>query len=112
MRTFTVHSLVAKAFLGPRPKRKEVNHLSGDKSDCSVENLEYATFIQNRRHAQEVLGLYRGARMHFAKLTETKVREIRTLAGTMSQQKIADRFGVTQANISDVLARNTWAWVL
>jgi NUMOD4 motif/HNH endonuclease len=42
-----VHSLVALAFIGPRPPDKEVRHLNGIPVDNRLENLEYATRSRN-----------------------------------------------------------------
>lgn len=59
-----------------------------------------------RRHAF-------GERNNKAKLTEADVREIRILRKTgLSQQKIADRFGVSQPVISSLLRGKTWAFVV
>lgn len=43
----TVHSLVAKAFLGPRPEGLEVRHLDGDSSNNALLNLRYGTKADN-----------------------------------------------------------------
>ena len=43
----TVHSLVAEAFLGPRPKGMEVRHLNGNYWDPCVTNLAYGTHAEN-----------------------------------------------------------------
>jgi hypothetical protein len=51
-----VHRLVAKAFIGPCPKGKEVNHKDGVKKNCHWTNLEYLTKSQNQLHAYR-LGL-------------------------------------------------------
>lgn len=53
-----------------------------------------------------------GERNNKAKLTEADVREIRDLRAIgFTQQKIADRFGVSQANISSVLSGKIWGFV-
>ena len=39
----TVHSIVAAAFIGPRPDGMETRHLNGDPSDNRPENLAYGT---------------------------------------------------------------------
>lgn len=44
-----------------------------------------------------------------AKLTEEQVREIRALSGT--HQGIADKFGLTQSQISRIISRQSWAQV-
>ena len=43
----TVHSLVAEAFLGPRPDGLEVRHANGVPSDNRLVNLSYGTKRQN-----------------------------------------------------------------
>ena len=45
-----VHSLVAEAFLGPRPLGHEVNHKDGNKWNNDVSNREYVTHSHNRLH--------------------------------------------------------------
>lgn len=50
-KVYTIHGLVAKAFLGERPDGFEIDHISGDKSDNTMRNLEYVTHQENmRRH--------------------------------------------------------------
>lgn len=45
------------------------------------------------------------------KLDEADIREIRRLAGTTSQQDLADRFGIAQTTVSRIVRRKTWSWV-
>lgn len=46
-RTRTVHSLMAEAFLGPRPEGWEVRHLNGNPADNRLANLQYGTRSEN-----------------------------------------------------------------
>ena len=52
--TFKVHRLVADAFIGER-SGKQINHISGDKTDNRLENLELVTALENIRHAHRVI---------------------------------------------------------
>lgn len=58
--TRNVHSLVAEAFIGPRPEDMDVCHENGDKTDNRVENLRYDTRNGNMRD-QVRLGEHHGA---------------------------------------------------
>lgn len=40
---YTIHSLVAETFLGPKPPGYIVDHIDGNRKNNSVENLQYST---------------------------------------------------------------------
>lgn len=44
-------------------------------------------------------------------LTETAVREIRELAGSLPQRAIAERYGVTQAGVWRIIHRKSWTHI-
>jgi len=111
-----IHTLVAEAFLGPRPTPKhQVNHKNGLRADNRVENLEWVTQGENNRHRFKVLQHYgdnRGAEVWTSKLTEAQVREVRErVKAGESQRRIAKDMGVTQANISCIATGKSWAWM-
>lgn len=60
----TVHSVVAEAFIGPRPEGHDVAHWNGERLDNRAANLRYATRSENhmdkRRHGTSRLGKKRG----------------------------------------------------
>jgi hypothetical protein len=56
-------------------------------------------------------GARRGQDNPFAKLDDAKVREIKALIGTASQQKIADQYGIGQSAISRIKRGVDWAHV-
>lgn len=54
----SVHRLVAKTFIkNDRTEATEINHKDGNKLNNNVDNLEWVTREENRRHAVDVLGV-------------------------------------------------------
>ena len=101
----TVHSLVAEAFLGPRPDKMTINHLDGDKSNNRLDNLEYCSMSDNARHAV-AHGLLAPPRSHTAKLNEHQVKLIRAIFASKpprgTQACLARALDVTPNTIRDV----------
>ena len=48
-----IHRLVATAFITNEAKKREVNHIDGNKTNNSVVNLEWVTSSENKLHARD-----------------------------------------------------------
>ena len=46
------HKLVALTWIGPRPQGMEIDHINGDITNWSVDNLQYVTPAENRKRAR------------------------------------------------------------
>lgn len=112
-RRYTIHRLVCEAFLGPRPAGMQINHKNGNKLDNRLENLEYCTASENRRHAFATgLQSNQGSKHSQAKLTEKDVARI--LFKLRNGDKVGDiakEYGVHQGQISNIKHGKAWSHV-
>lgn len=83
---FTIHRLVAIAFLDKAENKEIINHINGIKSDNRIENLEWCTASENVIHAVK-------ERLIKTKLTDIQVLEI--LNSNLSNRKLAKIYGVS-----------------
>jgi len=103
-----IHRLVLGAFETSPQIGAEVNHTDGDKTNNSLENLEWTDRAGNVKHGYNC-GLYpKGEDSHYAKLSAKDVLEIRELAGTFNQTDLASIYGVSSASICLIVNRKNW----
>ena len=106
-KTIRINRLVALTFI-PNPENKtEVNHIDGDKFNNCVENLEWCTDSENKRHAIKT-GLQKtGAENPNAKLTKEQVIEIRQTYKKYSKEygsgALAEKYGVDRSTILNII---------
>lgn len=106
-RWFPAHRLVLIAWGPSECVDKTVNHKNGIKTDNRIENLEWMTQLENRRHAIEVLGKSSaGVKNPSAKLNEEAVKDIRT--STLTPLELSNKYNVTRECIYNVYNRITW----
>jgi len=103
-----IHNLIAAAYL-PNPDNKAIaNHIDGDKTHNSADNLEWADSSENTQHAYDH-GLAKGGKGEKnsqSKLSKKQVARIRK--SDESGAKLADLYGVSKAAVS--LIRNNERW--
>ena len=106
---FFVHSLVATAFIGPRPDGMVINHINFKPSDNRVENLEYTTQRDNIHHSHKHGRMASGFKLPQTRISDQHVREIRELAaaGSLSQSQIATLYGINQTTVSQFHLRKS-----
>ena len=105
--TRTIHTLVAEAFLGPRPEGMLVCHGSGGKQDNRLENLYYGSPEQNNGPDKQRDGtLLAGERNHGTSLRDEDVIAIRS--SNAKGVTLAGLYGVSEQCISDIRNHRRW----
>jgi len=108
----SVHVVVCELVWGPRPgPRFEVAHNCGVRACCNPKHLRWATRSENHADKLRHGTAQRGEQHPRVKLTEKQVREIRSLAGQLPRERIAERYGVTAGTISNIINKYTWSWL-
>lgn len=111
-KTFHVHRIVARAFLGPKPEGMAINHKDGNKQNNHYSNLEYITNAENESHAVRFRLKASGERHGQSKLTVEAVKDIRIAreAGA-TYAALARKYSVDPATIRNVVQGIYWSHV-
>ena len=112
-KTRLIHRAVAKTFI-PNPNNlPEVNHKNGDKSNNSVDNLEWCTRNENLRHAYiHGLRTAKGINNARCKLNEDDVSYIKKhyIRGDKKYgaKALAQKFSVAHQTVCAVISGQNW----
>lgn len=109
----SVHSLIALAFIGPRPDKMLILHGNGNPIDNRASNLRYGTSRDNSDDAASHGTLLLGSKKPAAKLTEADVRTCRRLAieGALVSDISKDYPTVSYTSICDAVRGRTFRHV-
>lgn len=98
-KTVIIHLKVAAHFLGPRTARF-IRHKDGDRCNNAVTNLEWANFLGRAKKKKQT------GQNH---LTSVDIAVIKTrLLQGETQVALAQEFGVTQGNVSNIKRGHIW----
>jgi len=96
----------------PTPKHEAAHNCGKGHLGCvTPSHLRWATHQENMEDTAIHGTRYQGTSHHFAKLSEEKVKEIRSLYGYMPNRKIAMRFKVSPSLITLIMHGDVWSWV-
>lgn len=112
---FTIHRLVATAFICNTENKTDINHINGIKSDNSIYNLEWVTKSENTLHAYRT-GLkksLKGSDNPMSKLTEVNVIDIKFKYrnGGHSYRTLSVLYNVDKALIARIIKGISWPHV-
>ena len=108
-----VHGMVLRTFAGPPKPGQQARHGRGGRQNNRwPENLCWGTPLENSDDKYRDGTMARGERQGNARLVTADILEIRSrrAAGEL-QQALADEFGVSQAHVSRIVLRQSWAHV-
>jgi hypothetical protein len=111
-KSFGIHALVAKVFIGDRPENQDVRHLDGNPKNNHVKNLAYGTRKENMADMHKHGRISKGSKRWNARLTEKDVVKIRKmLAKGYGPTFIGNKFGVSDSAIYCIDRKLSWAWL-
>lgn len=105
-----IHKALAETFI-PNPNNLPVvNHIDEDKTNYSLDNLEWVTHGENTRKHLEILS----KENHFCnnrKLSEEDVKYIRQNKGSVSTRKLAEQFNCSKTTIINAQNRESYKFI-
>ena len=108
-RTRLVHTLVAKAFIGPYPEGMECCHNDGNRWNPALSNIRYDTRSGNHADKIQHGTSAQGENHPHSKLTVDNIRLIRNSEDTCVS--LAKKLGVTFQTISKIRLQKAWSHI-
>jgi hypothetical protein len=113
-KSFSIHRLVANAFIDNINNYPQINHIDGIKSNNCDSNLEWCDNMYNAHHAIK-MGLinYRMGENHgMSKLKEKDVIKIREMYSLgVNKNEISKIFNITPKYAYTIYKRKTWKYL-
>lgn len=109
-KTFSVHRLVAMAFVPNLKGENEVNHIDENPENNNFSNLEWVSHKENLHHTWERSPHKKNhwSKSGGNKLTPEQVLKIIEIGRSLKQREIAQKFGVVRQTVSKILNGETF----
>lgn len=108
----SVARIICERLYGPSPSsRHQAAHSCGRGHEACV-NPRHLRWASTKENAADRLAhgtAPRGEGNGHSKLSSSQVKEILSLKGKLPQTKIAERFGIGQTTVSNILIGRTWS---
>lgn len=109
-RIVIVSRYILTMLVGPPEADMKAMHTCDNPPCINPDHLKWGTHTDNMRDsfAKNRMTRNHGENHHKVKLTESQVREIRSLKGTMTNVNLGKKYGVSRSAISHVLSGKNW----
>lgn len=107
-KTYSVHRLVAIAFIPCGDVALEINHIDENKSNNRVNNLEWCTRYYNTNYGKRNDKLCEHMRKTRSKVSTKDVEKIKLLRDNKSVREIAHMFGISDSQVYRILKGVNW----
>lgn len=107
---YRVHRLIANNYMENPENKPSINHKDGNKLNNCIDNLEWCSHQENMTHAFKTgLANNTGENNGMAKINIEIARNIKKmLRAKISQQKIADSFGISRSLVLGINTGRLW----
>jgi len=113
-KAYSVHRLVASAFIDNPNNYSQVNHIDGNKENNHVNNLEWCNQSQNMQHRIKILkqeSKLKGNNNPKSKLTEDQVKQLPKLLQIMTKAAISRLWKVNANTLSEITSGRSWKYL-
>lgn len=105
-----VHRLMCETYLDNPLKKKEINHIDGNKMNNVLSNLEWATRSENGLHAfrNKLNDAPKGENSGNHKLTYADVLNMRSMKGIKKGVELSKEYGISKTHVCNILKNRYW----